>query len=172
MIKKNKLRKKRGKRGIRYWIVATTAVGVLVAYTVGNSHAMNLKFAYKKESGFTKNYPSDETESVQRFDIPAGTLEEVLAAFEKVSGIRVFLADDKFKAFPSKGVSGNFTPEQALVQILADTGLTYSFTAPKTIMLRLLGPNETVQIVGESNTISSPKYTRTSARYSADNHGY
>lgn len=155
---KSKKRKKSGKREIRYWIVATTAMGMLVAYTVGNSHAMNLTLATENHSSFV-TYSEDKESSI-RFNIPAGTLEEVLIAYEKVAGIRVILPDDKFKSFPSKGVSGTFTNEEALVKILTDTGLTYSFTAPKTVTLRLLGPNETVQIVSEAATISSPKFTQ------------
>ena len=156
--KKNKVRKKRGKRGIRYWIVATTAMGVLIGYTVGSDRRINLTFAAEKNSGSlsAEVITSDET---QRFDIPAGTLEEVLTAYEKIAGIRVIVPNENFKSFPSKGVTGNFSNEEALVKILTDTGLTYGFTASKTVTLRLLGPNETVQIVSEGNTISSPKYT-------------
>ncbi len=38
---------KSGKRKPRYWILSVTTVGVLIAYTVGNSRALNI--AHVKE---------------------------------------------------------------------------------------------------------------------------
>ena len=150
---------KSGGRKPRYWILSVTAVGILVAYTVGESRALNIAHL-KNDRTIAANSNDEEKNAPQRFEIPPGTLSEVLAAFEKATGLRVMLPADDYKNLPSKGVSGNFSPEQALAQILDGTGLTYDFTASKTVTLRLLGPNETVQIVGENGTVSSPKYTQ------------
>lgn len=157
--KKNTKRKKRiGKRGFRYWVVATTAVGVLIAYSIGSDRTVNLAMAKEEKSVIAEAV--DENKSItKRFDIPAGTLDDVLKTFEKETGWRVILPNYEAKTIGSKGVSGNFTEEQALVQILLETGFTYSFTAPKTVALRVLGPNETVEVVSENQTIASPKYT-------------
>lgn len=155
---KNITKKRRGKRGVRYWIVATTAMGVLIGYTIGSDHRMNLAIAAEKDSNTIAENIFDSKES-QKFEIQSGTLEEVLAAFEKISGIKVVISDENFKTFPSKGVTGTYSNEEALVKILTDTGLTYSFTATKTVTLRLLGLNETVQVISEGEILSSPKYT-------------
>ncbi len=147
------------KRQPRYWILSVTAVGLLVAYTVGESRALNIAHLTDNRSVGAK-WDKKEEKAPIRFNIPAGALSEVLTVFEKVSGLRVILSDENYKNLASKGVTGDFSPEQALIQILAGTGLTFSYTAPKTVMLRLLGPNETVRIVGESNTLTSPKFTQ------------
>jgi len=147
------------KRKPRYWVLSITAVGFLVAYTVGESRALNI--AHVKDNRIVVEKKDNKEENATlRFNIPTGTLSEVLAAFEKVTGLRVILPNDDYNNLPSKGVSGDFTSERALVQILDGTGLTYSFTAQKTVTLRLLGPNETVQIVSEGNTVTSPKYSQ------------
>lgn len=151
---------KAAKRKPRYWILSATAIGFLVAYTVGESRALNITHIKNNRAVATETDENGKAAKIS-FNIPAGTLSEVLTAFEKVSGLRVVLPNDDYKNLPSKGVSGDFSAEQALEQILEGTGLTYGFTTPKTVSLRLLGPNETVQIVGESNTLSSPKYTQT-----------
>ena len=56
-------------------------------------------------------------------------------------------------------MSGDYTEEQALKQILQDTGVTYRSSSPKNISLKLPGPAETVEVVDENSTLSSPKYT-------------
>ena len=147
------------KRKPRYWILSVTAIGLLVAYTVGESRALNI--AHVKDDRIVAAKSEDEEKNAPlNFNIPPGALSDVLAAFEKTSGLRVVLPKDDYNSLPSKGVTGNFSPEQALAQILDGTGLTYDYTAQKTVTLRLLGPNETVRIVAESNTVASPKFTQ------------
>ena len=163
---KNKYKFKKNRRGKpvkrkpRYWILSVTAVGFLVAYTVGESRALNLAHVKNEQAWAAVSRDENEQETPLSFNIPAGDLGEVLAAFEKISGLRVILPNGDYKNLPSKGVTGELLPVRALARILDGTGLTYDFTAPKIVTLRLLGPNETVQIVGENNTIASPKYTQ------------
>lgn len=157
---KSKLRNKNKsvKRKPRYWILSATAVGVLIAYTVGESRAVNTFYKKNDKTEITK-FLSDENESVRRyFNIPSGTLGEVLAAFEKATGWRVSIPEN-IRDISSAGVSGDYTEEQALKQILQNTGVTYSFTAARTVALKLQGPAETVQVVDENSTLFSPKYT-------------
>lgn len=154
-----KKRKKNSKRGFRYWILSVSAMGALVAFTVGESRAMRVAFAGRTEVPPIITSPArDEEESLQQFNISAGTLSEVVAAFEKATGWKVTVPES-VQNIPSSGVSGNFTAEQALHKILTDTGVTFDLTAPKIAALRLLGPNETVQVVAETATLSSSKYT-------------
>ena len=155
-----KVRKKNGRRGLRYWVIATTAMGCLVAYTIGDNRALNFTFAQENQTPISSKYEGGAQSFTLKFDIPRGNLGEVLSLFEKVSGLSVILTDESFGNLPSKGVSGNFTIEQALLQILADTGLTYNFTGSKIVTLKLLGPNETVEVSGEDEIIQSPKYTK------------
>src|SRR6476661_4392991 len=136
-IRTNQKNKLKGRRP-RYWILSVTAVGILVAYTVGESRALNV--AHIKENQiFAEKSAEKLSASIHRFNIPAGTLEEVLTAFEKVSGWRIVVPDE-IKPIASMGVAGDYTDEQALKQILQNTGVTYGFTAPNEVTLKLPGP--------------------------------
>ena len=144
------------KRKPRYWILSVTAVGVLVAFTVGNSRAINIGYAKEKPS--ISLIKADKNEVLRGFDIAAGTLDEVLVAFEKVTGWRVEIPAN-IKDIASLGVKGDYTNEQALKQILQNTGVTYIFIAPKEVSLKLQGPAETVEVADGNATLVSPKYT-------------
>ena len=153
----NKKRRKRGRRGVRGWVISITAMGVLIGYTVGESRAMNTTFATHNEITAGKTVSKDN-DAVRPFDIPAGTLKEVIEAFSKITGWTITIPSD-IQGLPSQGVSGNFSDEEALRRILGNTGATIDFTSPKVGALRLLGPNETVQITAETAIVSSPRYT-------------
>jgi catecholate siderophore receptor len=142
----------------RRWIIAVTAAGVLFAYTVGSSRAMNVQFVENKQTETRRNLYAKSDEKSRRFEIAPGTLAEVLEAFEKLTGLRFETPEDIKNVF-SPGVSGDYTDEQALKEILRETGVSYSFTAPKVVALKLQGPSETVEVVGETSALSSPKYT-------------
>lgn len=159
MIKNFKKQRKNSKiRKPRYWVIAVTTAGVFFAFTVGNSRALSIAYADNKRSETARAFSVKDEETARRFEIPPGTLGEVLAAFEKITGWR-FEIPANVGDIPSPGASGDYTDEQALKQILRETGVTYSFTAPKIIALKLLGPAETVEVVGENSALSSPKYT-------------
>lgn len=159
MSKKNRIKRRNKLKKSRYWLLSATATGVLFAYSVGSSRAINLKYI---KSNNTKNVGTlnyyKAKPALKPFDIPAGTLEEVIAAFEKISGWRVIIPDD-VKSVGSQGVSGDYTNQQALKIILEETGVTYNFSGPKTIQLKLQGPSETVDVVDVGSPLASPKYT-------------
>ena len=67
-------------------------------------------------------------------------------------------------------VSGTFTPEQALHQLLEGTGVAYRFTSPDAVVLELR-LRETVEVTAAVAKPASPKYTRAAARHPADDHG-
>lgn len=161
--KQSKKRRKGRKRDFRYWVISVAATGVLIAYTVGESRAMNIAFARKEETAAAiltnaSNDKKAKDEAPRPFNIPAGTLKEVIEAFVKITGWSITVPVG-IQGIPSAGVSGNFSDEEALRRILIDTGVTFDSSAPKTGVLRLLGPNETVEIVAERAELSSPKYT-------------
>lgn len=147
-----------GRRGLRYWIVSAGAMGALVAYTVGNSRAVAL--AYAPAAGPLPAAARQEGQApAARFDIPPGPLDAVLDAFQRVTGVRVTASLAAIRGVPSPGVSGVFTPEQALRQLLAGTNIAYRFTAPGAVTLEVGGPDESVEVTGRASPLSSPKYT-------------
>ncbi|HMF61561.1 MAG TPA: STN domain-containing protein, partial [Vicinamibacterales bacterium] len=74
-------------------------------------------------------HPVAEDRGVRRYDIPAGTLEAVLAAYRAASGVTITAATELIQG-NSPGVSGMFTAEQALERLLTGTALRFRFTAP------------------------------------------
>jgi catecholate siderophore receptor len=142
------------RRGAKYWIVAVGTMGMLVAFCPRNSHAITIRKA---------TFDTEASTNLQRplkFSIPADSLELVLIAFQKTSGLQVVIPNDAMRTIPSPGVLGVYTVEQALKQILAGTGLNYRYTDSKTVTLEIQGANETVEVRTDSQLqIASPKYT-------------
>jgi catecholate siderophore receptor len=147
--------RKSRRRGPKYWIVAIGTMGMLVAYCPPNSHQIVLGKARLKDETVTQ---------VQRqitFDIPAGTLESVLISFQKVSGIEVVIPDDGMRPLSSPGVTGRFSPDQALREILRGTGISHRFTDRRTVILEIHAAAESVEIRDDARlSLSSTKYTQ------------
>lgn len=160
-IKKLKGRNKT-KRASAKHLVALGAMGAMAIIPFIDNQAQTFAYHSSKKINpisIASLYKRDEDSSVKRFDIAAGNLEDVLAAFERVSGWVVVIPTNDIRTVASPGVTGMFTDEEALNKILTGTGVTFDLTAPKAISLRLLGPNEQVEILAERETVASTKYT-------------
>jgi catecholate siderophore receptor len=146
------------KRRSRCWVLKLGAMGALVAFTVGNSRAVAIGYACRTEAAVVSTQAQDKAQ-VLRFDIPAGTLEEALNVFQRLTGLQVVIPDEKLRGISSPGVSGAYTPEQGLAQILNGTGVTYRRTASDTLTLEIQAAPESVEVVGRTSPLSSPKYS-------------
>jgi catecholate siderophore receptor len=144
------------RRGPRHWIVAITAMGALVAYCPNKSHNIVLGKARLDD----KTVASEQQRLLQ-FDVPAGTLESVLNKFQSVADIQVIIPNEAMRSLPSPGVNGRYSPEQALREILRDTGVSYRFTDKRTVLLEIHAAAESVEIRDDSRPVlASPKYTQ------------
>ena len=150
--------RERRKRRPRCWVLKVGAMGALLAFTVGNSRAVAIGYARRADAA-TTSAQTQGKEQVLRFDIPAGTLEAVLSTFQSLTGLRVVISDEKMRGISSPGVSGAYTSEQALAQILNGTGVTYRRDSPDTLTLEIQTTPESVEVVGRTSPLSSPKYT-------------
>src|SRR5688572_21577999 len=150
-------RHKSRRRGLRYWI----AIGAVAAYTAVGSKTVALVYAQHSRGELEASQNQTKSLPVRRFDIPPGLLDEVLNAFQTVTGLRVLVPSDAIRSLTSPGVSGLFTVEQALQQLLTDTGLRYQFTATDEVTLEIAGPVGFVEVRAAEPVvqISSPKYT-------------
>ena len=161
-IKKASRKKRRArsaKAGPRYWVLAFGAAGAIVAFTVGNSHRMFTAYAHPRNGALEIAVRADEL-SVTEFDIPAGPLRDVLATFQKKTGIEVKVGIELILEIDSPGVVGSFTAEQALRRILLGTGVSYAFTDARIVSLTLRAEAASVEIKDtNSPMVSSPKYT-------------
>jgi len=95
---------------------------------------------------------------VMRFDIAPGPLETVIAAFERATQIKTMVSDPGLRTLQSPGVSGNFTPEQAMGQLLAGLAVRATFDGAA-VTLAVRGVNEFVEVAGSvPRNLQSPKY--------------
>lgn len=72
--------------------------------------------------------PAGSSASIVRFDIAAGSLDQVLSQFGRQAGIALSIDASLTAGKSSRGVSGNFSVEQGFAQALAGTGLTMTRT--------------------------------------------
>jgi len=134
------------------------AMGALLTSAPSAAFAESPKAARLAPRVLEAIYGAVQSQQSQRFDIPPGPLETVLATFQKLTDLQALIPNEKLRAIPSPGVSGVYTVENALAQILAGTGVSYRFTGPKILTLELEGVAASVEILGRI-TASSPKYT-------------
>lgn len=153
---KNRMnRRKAVKRGLKYWVLAVGTTATLIAYSVGNSHAV----ALARVRGTAPSQQTQGQSEARRFDIPPGSMEAVLDAFQKLTGWTVIMPNEAMRGIPSPGLSGVYTPEQALKQLLTGTGVGYQVTAAKTATLEIQASPESVEVRDNVSPVSSPKYT-------------
>lgn len=153
-VKTRKQQRRAKRRGPRYWIVAISTMGMLIAYCPRNSHNIVLGKVRSDEDA------ASVTQQQMSFDIPSGTLEATLLAFQKISGLQVVIPNEAMRTLASPGVKGTYSSEQALREILRGTGISYRFTDKRTVLLEIHAGPESVEVRDESRVIlSSPKYT-------------
>lgn len=154
MSTRNRKNEANRRRRPRYWVVAIGAVGILVAFQAPNTHGITLrKVRFDSEAGVSVQKPL-------RFNISPDSLEVVLIAFQKTSGLQVVIPNEAMRSIGSPGVSGLYSAEQALQQLLKGTGLSYRFSDAKTVILEIHAETESVEVKTDSMVqLSSPKYT-------------
>jgi catecholate siderophore receptor len=94
-----------------------------------------------------------------QYAIPAGPLGDLLERFELASGVRLTLAMDSLAVIQSPGVSGFYTVEQALQQLVGGTSLSYRFTSSGVALLEIAGRSESVEVTAAAPGVQSPKYS-------------
>src|SRR5579862_7918235 len=139
------------------------AVGTLVAYSAGGSKNLGIARAQDVARPGSARGSVAQTQGAQparRFDIPAGSLDSALAAFEQITGIKVSESKEGIRSLSSPGVTGLYTPEQALQKLLTDTGLTYRFTSAEAVSLDLKSVATSVEVTTSVEALAaSPKYS-------------
>ncbi len=143
------------KHGPKYWV----AVGTLAAYsTIGTRTGV-----YAQDRKGAQPHPPSQNHGalpVLRFDIPAGTLDEVLSSFQNSTGVKVLAPNEGIRSLECPGVSGLYTTEQALRVLLKGTGVDYHFTGVNTVALALAVVATTVEVAADADILATsiPKY--------------
>jgi catecholate siderophore receptor len=138
-------------------------MGVLVAYSPV-SMATRVLYGQDPQSASPPVAAQQQVTPRQEprsFNIMRGPLSTVLDEYQFVAGVRVTLARQEIGSVESPGVIGTFTPEQALQQMLQNTGIAYRFSGPDLVVLEIQSRTEQVLVTGDPGTIplSSAKYT-------------
>jgi catecholate siderophore receptor len=82
-----------------------------------------------------------------RFDIPGGSLDTVLAAFQSATGVTITVPKrTTVEGLSSPGVSGSYTVEHALDRLLAGTGLSFRLSTANTYALEVRSVAESVEV--------------------------
>lgn len=103
--------------------------------------------------------PSRQDPPVLRFGIPPGPLAGALEQFEALTGVAVRIADDLVRNLTSPGVTGRFTAEQALQQLLVGTNFSFRFTAPTAVIVEIRVTSDAISVTDHAATVSSAKFT-------------
>jgi catecholate siderophore receptor len=134
------------------------------ALSLSIQHWLDDRFGdpWRPSTRWSTNWSSSQTASpdrgVRRYDIAAGPVEVVLAAYEKASGVTVGFPTDVIRGIGSPGVAGLLTAEEALSRLLEGTALTFRFTAPFAAVVEIRLAGEAVQVMAPVR-VASPKYT-------------
>lgn len=73
-------------------------------------------------------------------NIPPQELSTALTALAEQANLQVLYASELTQGLSTQGVTGAFTPQEALRLLLQDTGLTSRFTDPKTVTVQKASP--------------------------------
>ena len=94
-----------------------------------------------------------------QFSIAPGSLDIVLAEFERLTGLKTVLTMPELKVIQSPGVSGRLTPAAAMTALLQGTSVSAHFTDDR-VELGIGGVREFVEVSGRAAAVvSSPRYT-------------
>ncbi len=77
-----------------------------------------------------------QSSATQSFDIPAQSLASALQQFAASTNKEILFAPDLVRNRKAPSVSGKFTPEDALAQLLAESDLVFDETAPSVYVVR------------------------------------
>src|SRR5262245_33286843 len=86
--------------GPKYWM-AMGAMGALLTYAPVSACAESPGAARLAPRVLEAVYGAVQTQQTQRFDIPPGPLETVLAAFQKLTDLQVLVPNEKLGGIPS-----------------------------------------------------------------------
>ncbi|MEX2261470.1 MAG: TonB-dependent siderophore receptor [Bryobacteraceae bacterium] len=143
------------------WPVACrwVAMGTFVIYTAVGSRTVTIAYAQDAGRALDAAAPQGQSSPARSFDIPAGSLDAVLSAFQIATGLQVRVQNEAIRSVASPGVSGVYTVQQALQRLLSNTGVSHRFTAPNVVTLELRGPAASIEVTDRIAPLSSPKYT-------------
>src|SRR5688572_14690437 len=153
-------RRKPRRRGTARLFVLSAALAAATAGTVTTAtlHAAGPRVANGMPANVTEDEDAQDGQTL-RFTIPAGPLADVVAAFERLTQVKVVLTNSAIAMIQSPGVTGTLTIRQALGELLAGTSVAFTFTGRNAVNLELRAGGEFVAVTGEGPAMTSRKFT-------------
>ncbi len=90
------------------------------------------------------------------FDIEAQSLNSALREFAEQTGLQLMYSAEISEGVESQGVNAAETPDEALVHLLADTGLKHQFINARTIAIQSIAEEAENPAPGKARPASSP----------------
>ncbi len=87
--------------------------------------------------------PQEVTDAVRSYTIPAGSMADALSAFADANGFHLLYDTRLTQAMKSRGLSGQYSPQQGLGLLLSGTGLAYRFVRKGRSVSIVLAQNDT-----------------------------
>jgi iron complex outermembrane recepter protein len=84
----------------------------------------------------TNNAIAESTDRPVRIDLPAGPLQEAVEQLAKLAQLQILYDPDLLRGQTTPGLHGMLTPASALAQLLAQSDITFEFTASDAVALR------------------------------------
>ena len=97
------------------------------------------------------------SQTVHKFDIPAGTLGDVAAALQGITSVKIRVPA-KYRALPSPGVQGVLTTQEGIAAALKGTDVSADFVGTDTVQLDVHAASQDVT-VSTTSEVPSLKYT-------------
>ena len=134
------------------------ALATITAYTAAGGRSQAIA---QNQSASDSNATNSANLPVRRFSIPAGPLKPALRAFETSTGLNVdlLLPPDSLENFKSPGVSGLYSNDVALRQLLTGTGLMFQFTAAGRFEIGLKHTDSVDVTAGINDQLAMQKFT-------------
>ncbi|MCX7092077.1 MAG: TonB-dependent receptor [Methylobacter sp.] len=107
--------------------------------STGTSAALMLLAIMQSQSAIA------DAEQKQNFNIPAQSLSSALLQFSENTGVKTFFSADLTRDIKTQGLSGSYTPQQALDKLLANTGVAYRFTDTESVALSVAPKKNSVE---------------------------
>ncbi len=72
----------------------------------------------------------------EKFNIPAGNLDDALSAYSTQTGVQLIVSDDAVRGVQTRGVAGNLSADDALSHILSGTGFVVRRQSGAIVLMR------------------------------------
>jgi len=133
-------------------------MGTFVVYTAVGAKIATAAYVADIQIGASVQTPGQAS---YRFDIPEGSLDAVIVAFEKITALRVSISNEGIRSLASPGVTGMYTADEALRKLLSNTGTVHRLGEANSVMISLRSVAATVEVSGQVSAleVTSPKYS-------------